>query len=112
MASPGPSHGDFVRALRVSRSRVSGSVMDELFAARARACGPQRIPGLCGALLYSSGWFVLWLEGNADVVDSALERSAGHSCHFDARIIHRSAGRRTLDEPLTLTTTQGREPVA
>lgn len=112
MARPDLSHGEFVRALRVSRSRVSGSVMDELFAARARACGPQRIPGLCGSLLYSSGWFVLWLEGNADVVDGVLKRSAKHACHFGARIIHRSAGPRTLDEPLTLTTTQGREPVA
>jgi hypothetical protein len=111
MAGP-HSHGEFVRALRVSRSRVSGSVMDELFAARARACGAQRIPGLYGSLLYSSGWFVLWLEGPADVVDSVLKRSAGHACHFGARIIHRSAGPRTLDEPLTLTTTQGRESVA
>ncbi len=112
MAGPDPSHGEFVRALRVSRSQVGGSVMDEMFAARARACGTQRVPGLCGALLYSSGWFVLWLEGNADVVDAFLARSAGHACHFDARIVHRSAGRRTLDEPLTLTTTQGRESVA
>lgn len=94
------------RVLRASLSRVNGSVMDELFAARERACGAHRIPGLHGSLLYSSGWFLLWLEGAASDVDMLLKRSARHACHSQARVIHRSEGAPRLREALTLATTQ------
>lgn len=97
------------RVMRASQSRVTGSVMDELFAARERACGPHRVDGLHGALLYSSGWFVLWLEGEAAKVDAVLKRSSRHACHRDPRIIHRSIGPATLTEALTLASTQGPE---
>ena len=94
------------RVIRASLSRIDGSVMDELFAARARACGPHRAAGLCGSLLYSSGWFVLWLEGPAAAVDEVLRRSAAHGCHSNPRIVHRSVGPASLTEPLTLASTQ------
>jgi hypothetical protein len=100
------------RVLRASMSRVNGSVMSELFAAREKACGPNRIEGLCSALLYSSGWFVLWLEGSAEAVDRVLTRSARHACHARPRIVHRSVGPATLSEPMNLLTTQGPETAA
>jgi hypothetical protein len=100
------------RILRASISRVSGSVMEELFAARERACASQKIDGLHGSLMYSSGWFVLWLEGRDEAIDAVLKRSARHSCHAQPRVIHRSRGPATLEEPLTLATTQWPESPA
>lgn len=107
------SPASVTRVLRASLSRVNGSVMDELFAARERACGEHRIPGLHGSLLHSSGWFLLWLEGAAADVEAVLKRSAKHPCHTQPRVIHRSEGAPRLREALTLATTQWPEtPVA
>lgn len=100
------------RILRASISRVSGSVMEELFAARERACASRKVDGLHGSLMYSSGWFVLWLEGSDEHIDAVLKRSAKHACHTKPRVIHRSRGPATLKEPLTITTTQWPESPA
>jgi len=94
------------RVLRASVSCVSGSVMEELFAARERAFA-EPVEGLNGSLMYSSGWFLLWLEGSDEAVDTVLKRSARRlRLHTQPRIIHRSKGPATLREPLTLLTTQ------
>src|SRR4051812_40794670 len=94
------------RVLRASVSCVSGSVMEELFAARERAFA-EPVEGLNAALMYSSGWFLLWLEGSDEAVDTVLKRSAKRlRLHTQPRIIHRSKGAPTLTEPLTLLSTQ------
>lgn len=94
------------RVLRASISRVNGSVMDELFAARQRIV-EERIDGLHASLMYSSGWFLLWLEGADDAIDMVLKRSSKKlRLHAAPRVIHRSTGPATLNEPLTIMTTQ------
>lgn len=80
--------------------------MEELFAARDRIV-QERIEGLRASLMYSSGWFLLWLEGGDQAVDMVLKRSSKHRrLHAKPRVIHRSRGVATLDEPLTVMTTQ------
>jgi hypothetical protein len=94
------------RVLRASISRVSGSVMEELFEARERAA-TEHIEGLHASLMYSSGWFLLWLEGSDEAVDLRLVRSSKKlRKHVQPRIIHRSKGVATLTEPMTVMTTQ------
>lgn len=99
------SQPDVLRLVRASRSRVRGSAMDELFAARKRVHGPARVPGLCGAVLHVAGWFVLWQEGPEDAIQAAL-KSSSRGRHDAPRILHRSFGPRTLQQPLTLSATQ------
>jgi hypothetical protein len=100
------------RVLRASLSRVSGSVMDELFAVRERAIN-EPVEGLRASLMHSSGWFLLWLEGSDEAVDTVIGRSS-KKLRLDAqpRVIHRSRGPATLDEPFTILTTQWPETPA
>ena len=71
-----PLAGEVVtRILRVSRARVEGSTMEQLFAARRRVQGPSRVAGLCGAVLHIAGWYVLWQEGPEDAIEEALRTS-------------------------------------
>lgn len=109
LAAPGfhpANQMNVTRVLRASLSRVSGSVMDELFAARQRAV-VEPVEGLRASLMYSSGWFLLWLEGSDRAVDVVLKRSSQKlRLHAQPRVIHRSAGPATLKEPLTISTTQ------
>jgi len=94
------------RVLRASISCVSGSVMEELFAARERAFA-EPVEGLNASLMYSSGWFLLWLEGSDEAVDTVLKRSAKRlRLHNQPRVIHRSKGAPMLTEPLTLLANQ------
>jgi len=94
------------RVLRASVSCVSGSVMEELFAARERAFD-EPVQGLNASLMHSSGWFLLWLEGSDEAVDTVLKRSTKRlRLHTQPRIIHRSKGPAMLKEPLTLLSTQ------
>ncbi|WBY00940.1 hypothetical protein PE066_15930 [Ramlibacter tataouinensis] len=96
---------EVLRLVRVSRARLRGSAMDELFAARQRVHGEGRVPGLCGAVLHVAGWFVLWQEGPETAIEAAL-KTASRRRHEVPRILHRSFGPRTLHEPLTLSATQ------
>lgn len=105
-AAPPVDAGEGVlRLVRVSRADVRGSAMDELFAARKRVQGPARVPGLCGAVLHVAGWFVLWQEGPEQAIEAALKPPARRR-HAVPRVLHRSVGPRTLQEPLILSTTQ------
>lgn len=93
-------------------SCVSGSVMEELFAARERAFN-EPVEGLHASLMYSSGWFLLWLEGSDEAVDIVLKRSSKRlRLHTQPRVIHRSRGPATLRESLTLLSTQWPESQA
>lgn len=82
--------------------------MEQLFSARKRVNGPGRVPGLFGAVLHVSGWYVLWQEGSEQAVNAALA-AVRRRRHGTARLLHRSVGPRTLVEPLALSTTQWHE---
>ena len=69
MHRDGHKPAEVTRVICASVSLVTGSVMDELFAIRNRVCGTTgRVPGVRGALLYASGWFIFWLEGEHEAV--------------------------------------------
>jgi hypothetical protein len=104
---PGPEL--VTRIVRVSPARVQGSAMAGLFAARRRVHGPAGVPGLCGAVLHVSGWFVLWQEGAQAAVEAALQTSQRRQRYGMPRLIHCSVGPRTLAEPLALSSTQWAE---
>jgi len=99
---------EVTRVICASVCRVRGSVMSELFQIRNRLCelsGPTF--AVRGALLYSSGWFVLWLEGPTAAVDAFTQRAARDPRNAHQKIIHRSRGPGSLDEGLTVCATQG-----
>lgn len=100
---------EVTRVICASVSRVAGSVMHQLLEIRNRVCAPNQTSLVAGALLYSSGWFVLWLEGPPDEVDAALDRAAIDSRNTGQVLIHRSVGAATLDEPLSVAATLGPE---
>lgn len=80
--------------------------MDQLFELRRRVCAKSAAPAVKTAILYAGGWFVIWLEGPPSAVDAALARSARDARHAHHKVIHRSGGRATLTDALTLATTQ------
>ena len=100
------------RVICASVSRVQGSVMGHLFAIRDRNCGKGPATPVKGAVLYSSGWFVLWLEGSAGEVERVLRRAAGDPGNALQQVIHRSTGAATLTETFTVVTTQGADDIA
>ena len=108
----GNAPAEVTRIICTSVSRVKGSVMNELFEVRNRICEPGRDTSVRGALLYSRGWFVLWLEGPDAEVEAALKRAAADPRNADQVVIHRSRGPACLTEPVTVVSTQGEGPSA
>src|SRR4051812_33931916 len=103
---------DVTRLICASLSRVEGSVMNELFAIRnALASGTSR-RGVHGALLYTSGWFVFWLEGEPAAVESLAARAARDPRNEHQMTIHRSRGPATLSEAFTVVATQSSQTPA
>ena len=98
---------DVTRVVIASESRITESVMEELFVVRARFLAADDSKEVHAAVLYASQWFVIWVEGPDDGVDAVLKRSAKDKRHAHLRIIHRIRGPRTLPERLTLASTQG-----
>ncbi|WP_152682883.1 BLUF domain-containing protein [Caenimonas sp. SL110] len=107
--SPAPAEpaAAVVRLVLASESRIAGSVMEELFAVRARFLAAQDSKDVHAAVLHSSGWFVIWIEGPEQGVEAVMRRSMRDPRHAQQRIIHRSRGRRNLTDRLTLATTHG-----
>jgi hypothetical protein len=105
----GDRPAEVTRVICASISQVEGSVMDELLKIRNHNCGPDAAPPVRGALLYSRGWFVLWLEGDQAEVDAVIRKAAIDPRNAHQKEIHRSVGAPTLTEPLTLVATQGAE---
>jgi membrane-bound inhibitor of C-type lysozyme len=104
----GHKPAEVTRVICASVSLVKGSVMDELFAIRNRVGGKSgRVAGVRGALLYTSGWFVFWLEGEQAAVEETVRRAAADPRNAHQKIIHRSRGPATLGEILTVASTQG-----
>src|SRR5207253_557465 len=101
------ARAEVTRVVIASESRITESVMEELFVVRARFLAADDSKEVHAAVLYTSQWFVIWVEGPDDGVDAVLKRSAKDKRHAHLRVIHRSHGPRTLSERLTLASTQG-----
>ncbi|MRD47783.1 BLUF domain-containing protein [Caenimonas koreensis] len=98
------------RVLRVvvaSESRVHGSVMEQMFGVRHSFMAAEDSKDVHGALLYASGWFVIWLEGSEAGIEATLRRAGRDTRHARMRLIHRTRGHRALADKITLVTTQG-----
>jgi twitching motility two-component system response regulator PilH len=103
MNKPGPEA--VTRAVVASVSRMEGSVMDQLLAIRNDICTPQRTR-VRSAFLYTSGWFIVWVEGDDEAVDEALKIAADDKRNEHQKILHRSRGPATLQERVIVATTQ------
>jgi len=93
------------RAVVASVSRVEGSVMDQLLSIRNELCGPGVRNRARFALLYASGWFVLWVEGSEAAVDAVLKEAAADKRNEHQKILHRSRGPVGLHERVIVATT-------
>ena len=100
-----PAQTPVLRVICASLALVDGSVMEELLAMRALVSSFNVAVGVRSALLYSSGWFFQWYEGSAEDVDKALRVAQSDPRHGRMRVLHRSLGQATLDEPLQIATT-------
>jgi hypothetical protein len=96
---------EVTRAVCASLSRAEGSVMDQLLALRNEVCAPERMR-VHYALLYTSGWFLLWVEGSDEAVDAALQRAARDKRNEHQKLLHRSRGPAALHERIVVATTQ------
>jgi hypothetical protein len=105
----GSPPAEVTRVICASVSRVEGSVMDELFKIRNRNCEADPVGIVRGALLYSRGWFVLWLEGREAEVEAVVSKAALDPRNAHQKVIHRSRGPATLTETITVAATQGAE---
>ncbi|MEJ6023924.1 hypothetical protein [Ramlibacter sp. PS4R-6] len=102
METPRP---EVTRALVASVSRMEGSVMEQLLAIRNDICAPGQVR-VNSAFLYTSGWFVVWVEGSDKAVDAALKRAADDKRNHHQKLLHRSRGPATLRERVIVATTQ------
>ncbi|HVZ46052.1 MAG TPA: BLUF domain-containing protein [Ramlibacter sp.] len=100
------------RIICASVSTVRGSVMDELFRIRDHICAHGEGTSVMGALLFSAGWFLLWLEGPDDDVEAARKRAARDRRNMHQRVIHRSVGPATLTTMATVVMAQMAESPA
>ena len=80
--------------------------MHELLSIRNELCVPGRIHNARAALLYTSRWFLFWVEGDDEAVDEWLRRAAADPRNAHQKLLHRSRGPATLVEPITVSTTQ------
>ncbi len=106
VALTGPAQAPVLRVICASLALVNGSVMEELLAMRELVSSFNVAVGVRSALLYSSGWFFQWYEGPAEGVEKALRVAQSDKRHGRMRVLHRSVGAATLDEPLQIATTQ------
>jgi hypothetical protein len=93
------------RAVCASVSRIEGSVMDQLLSIRNELCGPGIRNRARFALLHTSGWFVLCVEGSDAAVDAVLKHAATDSRNEHQKILHRSRGPAWLRERVIVATT-------
>ena len=80
------------RAVCASVSRIDGSVMDQLLSIRNELCGPGIRNRARFALLYTSGWFVLWVEGSEAAIDAVLKHAAADSRNEHQKLLQSSRG--------------------
>ena len=80
--------------------------MTQLLSIRNNLAAPGTRARAKYAVLYTSGWFVLWLEGSDAVVDEALQRAAADSRNEHQKLLHRSHGPPSLRERVIVASTQ------
>jgi hypothetical protein len=98
--------GVVARAVCAGIMNFKGSVMHELLAIRNELCIPGRAPPARIAMLYSTGWFVLWTEGDDGAVDRVLRAAAADPRVEHTTVLHRSLGAAQLHERIAVSTTQ------
>jgi hypothetical protein len=95
----GDRPAEVTRVICASISQMEGSVMDELLKIRDRNCVPDAAPPVRGAVLYSRGWFVLWLEGDEAEIDTVMRKAASDPRNAHQKEIHRSGGGAKITSP-------------
>ena len=94
------------RAVCASISKFDGSVMHELLSIRNELSAPGRRMRTRIAMLYTSRWFMLWVEGDDADVDKVLRIAAADPRIAHQKLLHRSRGPAQLLERIAVSTTQ------
>ncbi|MEJ6023933.1 hypothetical protein [Ramlibacter sp. PS4R-6] len=97
---------EVTRAVCASLSRVEGSVMQELLKLRNELVAPGARVRVKYAVLYTSGWLVLWVEGSEDAVRKAIARAAADPRNEHQKLLHFSRGPAGLADRVLVATTQ------
>ena len=97
---------DVARAVCASISLIEGSVMEELLKFRNELMAPGMRVSAKFAVLYTSGWLVLWLEGTDEAVEDALQRAARDPRNEHQKLLHRSRGPAQLRDRVMVASTQ------
>lgn len=104
-AAAGAKTHEVTRAVAASISRMEGSVMDQLLAIRNEICSYRRAR-VNYAAVYTSGWFIVWVEGSDDAVARALQALGSDPRNEHQKLLHKSRGPATLHERVVVATTQ------
>ena len=87
-------------------ARLEGSPMDFLLKIRNDLVAEIPAGSAKYAIQYTSGWFVVWVEGRDEIVDAAVERARAELGSSQKLLLHRSIGAPTLHDRVIVATTQ------
>jgi hypothetical protein len=94
------------RAICAGISKFDGSAMNELLSIRNELCTPERNSRTRVAMLYTSRWFMLWVEGDDPAVEKVLGIAAADRRVAHQKLLHRSRGPAQLPDRVTVSMTQ------
>jgi hypothetical protein len=94
------------RAVTASPALLEGSPMDFLLKIRNDLVAEIPVGSAKYAIQYTSGWFVVWVEGRDEIVDAATERARVELGSKQKLVLHRSVGAPTLHDRVIVATTQ------
>ena len=100
------ARGTVARILYASEAAMAGPVYAEMEKIRASAVRNNEPAGVATALLYQSGWFVQWKEGEGEALLRVMDRVSADPRHRNLRVVHSSRGPRLLDGPWSMAIVQ------
>lgn len=97
---------EVARAVCASIARVDAPPMEYLLRVRDEVLAEVPLGAAKYAILHTSGWFVLWVEGRSEIVEQALSRAASELGNEKQVVLHRSNGPGRLRDRIVVATTQ------
>ena len=95
-----------------SRGAVGVDAIDELNAIEERATARNRESDVHGILIHHDGWFIQWLQGDADAVIATMNRIRLDDRHTDITVVHEGTGPASLTRPWSMFTVHRNDSTA
>ncbi len=105
-----PGEEEVVRVVTASMATTIDSVYKSMERIRRGAMKFNAPLGVHAMLLYQSGWFVYWVEGPANSVQTLLETVRNDKRHHSQRVLHQSRGKRCLPTEWSMMMSPSTEP--